>query len=202
MRLIQFNEPDATRRQVFFHVVQTDGISPALNEGGGQPQVAYDGGDWTDTGIGTLAAMGFGRYFATLTQAAVEVPGVEIETRYGSGATAETPGDSVQVVGFDPAAQSSGSGSGSVAVDQDYGGTDALTIENPGGSRVDGATIRAYRAADYAAGQTGPEFVVAQTLTDVNGHWAQPLLLDPESYTLLIYKRGVITTRTVPLTVS
>lgn len=102
MKLIKANESTASRRRAYFHLVTTDGVTPATAESGGQPQVSSDGGAWTDTGIGTLSAVGNGRYYAELTQAAVQTPGTSIETRYKSANTAECPGESVQVVAFDP----------------------------------------------------------------------------------------------------
>lgn len=101
--LVKFNEATAARRRVCFHLVDaTDGITAETGEAGGQPQVSVNGAAWTNTGIGTLSAIGNGRYYADLTQALVGTAGDLIETRYKSANTAETPGDSVQVVGFDP----------------------------------------------------------------------------------------------------
>ncbi len=102
MKLIKANESAASRRRVFFHLVDPDGVTPETGEAGGQPQISSDGGGWTDTGIGTLSAVGNGRYYAELTQSAVETAGTSIETRYKSANTAECPGESVQVVAFDP----------------------------------------------------------------------------------------------------
>lgn len=98
MRLIVVNEPSATLRRVYFHLVTTDGISPATGEDGGQPQISLDGVAWTGTGIGTLTAVGNGRYYAVLTVGTVSSAGSEIETRYKSASTAECPGQSAQVV--------------------------------------------------------------------------------------------------------
>jgi hypothetical protein len=58
-------------------------------------------------------------------------------------------------------------GSGPTAVDHDHGGTDALAVVSSAGARLAGATIRAYRAADYAAGNRTAAFVVGETDTDV-----------------------------------
>ena len=97
------NEATAAQRRVYFHLVDaTDGISAETGEAGSQPQISTNGGAWTDTGIGTLSAIGNGRYYADLTQAAVGSAGDHIETRFKSAATAETPGDSVLVVAYDP----------------------------------------------------------------------------------------------------
>ncbi len=101
-RLVKVSEATAARRRVYFQLVLSDGITPALAEAGGQPQISTNGGSWTNTGIGTLTAIGNGRYYADLTTGAVATAGDEIETRYKSLLTAECPGDSVQVVAFDP----------------------------------------------------------------------------------------------------
>jgi len=102
MRLILANQATAAKRRVYFHLVGTDGLTPATSEAGGQPQISSDGGAFTNTGIGTLSAIGNGRYYADLTQAAVLTTGTLIETRFKSATTAECPGDSVQVVAFNP----------------------------------------------------------------------------------------------------
>jgi hypothetical protein len=101
--LVLANEATAAQRRVYFHLVDaTDGITAETTEAGGQPQVSSDGGAWTNTGISTLTAIGNGRYYADLTQTLVQTAGTLIETRYKSANTAECPGDSVQVVAFDP----------------------------------------------------------------------------------------------------
>jgi hypothetical protein len=120
MRLIKASEATAARRRIEFHLVGTDGITPATGEAAGQPQISTNGAAWTSTGIGTLTAIGNGRYYADVTQAAVATAGDAIFTRYKSASTAECPGDSVQVVGFDPAdflAEGYGSGVLTVTVD-------------------------------------------------------------------------------------
>lgn len=96
------NQATAAKRRVYFHLVGVDGITPATGESGGQPQISTNGASWTNTGIGTLNAIGNGRYYADLTQGAVASSGDTIETRYKSANTAECPGDSVRVVAFDP----------------------------------------------------------------------------------------------------
>lgn len=101
--LVLANEATAAQRRVYFHLVDaTDGLTAETGEAAGQPQVSSDGGAWTNTGIGTLNAIGNGRYYADLTQTLVATAGTLIETRYKSANTAECPGDSVQVVAFDP----------------------------------------------------------------------------------------------------
>ena len=102
MRFILANQATAAKRRVYFHLVDaTDGITPETGEAAGQPQISTNGGAWTNTDIGTLNAIGNGRYYAELAQTAVATAGDIIETRYKSAATAECPGDSVQVVAFD-----------------------------------------------------------------------------------------------------
>lgn len=102
-RLMLANQATAAKRRVYFDLRDaTDGITAETGEAGGQPQISTNGGAWTNTGIGTLVAIGNGRYYAELTQAAVQTAGDVIETRFKSANTAESPGDSVQVVAFDP----------------------------------------------------------------------------------------------------
>jgi hypothetical protein len=100
---VQAGEPIAIRRRMFFDVRQADGISPALGEDGQQPQISIDGdGAWTNAGIGTLVAIGHGRYYADVT-AGTLVAGSTIEARYARAGTAETPSEeSFRVVAFDP----------------------------------------------------------------------------------------------------
>lgn len=101
-RDIQANEAVPERRRVYFQLVGVDGISPALAESGGQPQISVTGEAWTSTGISTLTAIGNGRYWAELAQDVLLTPGDVIETRYKSATTAECPGDSMRVIDYDP----------------------------------------------------------------------------------------------------
>ena len=99
MIIVRKNEATLARRRVYFHLVGvTDGMTPATAEAAGQPQISVDGAAWTDTGIGTLVAIGNGRYYAELTQAIINVDDAVIETRYKSANTAECPGSTVQVL--------------------------------------------------------------------------------------------------------
>lgn len=93
-------------------------------------------------------------------------------------------------------------GSGAVVVDHNYGGVDNLTVRTPDGAGVGGATVLAYLAADYAAGNRTPPFVKGSATTDSLGHWSCPLMLDPGSYTLLVYKQGAVQSQTVNLAVN
>lgn len=95
-----------------------------------------------------------------------------------------------------------GTGDGSVAVDHNYGGTDALRIVDGSGAGIDDVTIRAYLTSDWDANNRSTDFIVARTSTNANGRWAQTLQLDPGSYTLSIYKQGVYESTTQSLTVT
>src|SRR3990172_2146362 len=96
------NTATATYRRVYFDLRQSDGLTPATAEAAGQPQISSDGAAWTNIGIGTLTAIGQGRYYADLTQAAVLTAGTHIETRFKSANTIECPGTSFHVVAYDP----------------------------------------------------------------------------------------------------
>jgi hypothetical protein len=101
LRTIPVDEPSSVKRQVWFDLrLESDGISPALGEGGGQPQISVAGLPWTDVGIGPLVEVGNGRYYAVLAPSTVSVFNTYIETRYKGTLTAETPGDSVSVAEF------------------------------------------------------------------------------------------------------
>lgn len=102
-RIIKVSEDSAESLRAYFHIVDvTDGMTPETGEEGGQPEVSVNGAGFTAGGIGTLAAIGYGRYYADLSSDIVGTAGYCIETRYKSANTAECPGDSFQVVGFDP----------------------------------------------------------------------------------------------------
>jgi hypothetical protein len=81
-------------------------------------------------------------------------------------------------------------GDGSVMVDQDYGGADALSYKTGAGAGVANATIVVYLTSDYNAGNRSNAFIVAKTSTVVGGKWAFALKLDPNAYTLIYYKTG------------
>ena len=101
-RLVLANTSTAAYRRSYFDLRASDGLTIVTGEAGGQPQISTDGGAWTDTGIGTLSHIGNGRYYADLAQSAVSTAGRVIQTRYKSSNTVETPGDTFQVVAFDP----------------------------------------------------------------------------------------------------
>jgi hypothetical protein len=98
---VKKNEATAARRRVRFNCVDaTDGMTPEIGEGGGQPEISVDGAQWTVTGIGVLvdihatdAATHTGSYYAELTQAIVNADDAIIATRYKSANTAQCYGD-------------------------------------------------------------------------------------------------------------
>lgn len=96
---IKTNEASATRRRVYFQCVDaTDSMTPELGEAGGQPQISTDGGTWAGSGsIGTLVAIGNGRYYAVIAQSVINVTDGVFPTRYKSANTAESVGDTAVV---------------------------------------------------------------------------------------------------------
>lgn len=101
-RLVLAHQPESIKRRVYFDLRAVDGLTPVTSEEGGQPQISINGSAWTSDGIGTLVAIGHGRYYAELAQAVLAHAGDVIHTRYKGAQTVETPGDSLQVVAFDP----------------------------------------------------------------------------------------------------
>jgi hypothetical protein len=99
-RLIKAGQTDAAKRRVFFDLRETDGVTTAEGEEGGQPVRSTSSG-YTEDGIGTLVYMGRGTYYA-IVDTEILTAGALYETRYKSDNTAECPGDSLQVVAFDP----------------------------------------------------------------------------------------------------
>jgi hypothetical protein len=93
-------------------------------------------------------------------------------------------------------------GDGSVSVTADYGSSGALSYRTSGNVAVDNATIRAYLAADHAAGRTAQLYVKGQSYTAADGSWTRPILLDPGSYVLVFAKQGLYGPDTVSVTVS
>jgi hypothetical protein len=101
---IEPNEATAKKRRfTFFLVDATDGKTPETGEAGGQPEISIDFAAWTSTGVGVLVGIGgatnYGRYYAELTQAVVEVDHAIIMARYKSAETVETPADQMIEVG-------------------------------------------------------------------------------------------------------
>jgi hypothetical protein len=101
-----------------------------------------------------------------------------------------------------PVHASDTSGGGARLIDHNYGGPDNLAVLSAAGAPIVDANIRAYRASDYSAGNTGNDFILAASITDSNGEWRTPIFLDPGSYTLLVYKNGFIVPRAIALSVT
>lgn len=87
---------------VYFDVLLTDNVSPALSEAGGQPQTLINAGTFSDNGISILTDQGYGRYAATLDTVSLSIAaGDIIRTRYKGSSTNESFGDTFVVVSDD-----------------------------------------------------------------------------------------------------
>jgi hypothetical protein len=93
-------------------------------------------------------------------------------------------------------------GGGSVEVDHNYGGADTYRYVTQNGVGIDNAIINVYLASDFNAGKRGTDFIKARSLTDINGRWVQPVMLDPETYVVYFYKQLAFGPDTAPLTVT
>ena len=103
MKLIKIGETTASKKRVQFLCVDaSDGMTPEIGEAGGQPEISWNGGAYTSTGIGVLVDLGDGNYYAELTDGVLATTGVTIHPRYKSANTLEAVGTPVQVVAFDP----------------------------------------------------------------------------------------------------
>jgi hypothetical protein len=92
-------------------------------------------------------------------------------------------------------------GTGSIQVDHDFGGTDALRIVDGDGNGIDGVWIQAFLKSDYDAGHHSSDYAKGTTQTTTTGRWIRPIVLDPETYTLVAYKENVYGPDTVEITV-
>ncbi len=93
-------------------------------------------------------------------------------------------------------------GDGSVVIDHNYGGTDALRAVDNLGRPVDNVIISAFLQSDYSASRTQSRYIKAQVSTNVNGRWDSPLNLDPAVYTLLFTRQNVVESNTIDITVT
>ena len=127
-RQVQVSEAVATRRRVYFQCVDAaDGITAEVGEAGGQPETSIDGAAWVGAAsIGVLVAIGNGRYYAELVVTMVDTVGRLIETRYKSAATAESIGDSIEVVAHNP----------TTAINQILGAVAGKCFINATGTRI------------------------------------------------------------------
>lgn len=210
-RQIQVNEPIASHRRLYFHLVATDGITAALGEAGGQPQVSVNGAAWTNTGIGTLTAVGSGRYYADLSVLLLTTVGDVIETRYKSSNTAECPGDTAEVVEFTEASlnftASSQTQTPVVTAQKSRGFTKDIVLFNVDGDPVVALTndkLRAYigHEGDLNDDLSGAVFLITTDTDSAAGSYfrknspssganrlridATDLSFDPGIYTLFV----------------
>lgn len=90
-----------------------------------------------------------------------------------------------------------GVGTGDVAVNHNYGSTDAYRlVHSETGEPVDDVQISAY------AGSTATGTPVARTRSGSDGRWLASMMLDAGTYTLVFDKAGVFESATAPLTVT
>lgn len=183
--VIQPNEANAVNRRVYFQCGDaTDGMTPETGEAGGQPQISSNGGAWTNTGIGVLVAIGSGRYYAVLTQAAVLTPLTVIESHYKSAETCEVVGTTVQVARDN---QSQGTGAAAITLTVQKGGVATegvpVTLQCSGGTNVQTTGVAGtvvfyqddgswtYTIEDHAAytGSTGTVVVAGGVVTSPAG---------------------------------
>jgi hypothetical protein len=76
-------------------------------------------------------------------------------------------------------------------VDHNHGGQDALAYwRTPQGPGIAGATVLAFRKADYDVGDRSARYLVGRTTTDQAGRWRQALELPPGAYVLVFAKPG------------
>ena len=76
------------------------------------------------------------------------------------------------------------------AVNQNYPGTDDLTIVDETNAPIEGAEIRVYTLVAFEAGSVSTW--VGMTTTDAEGHWIDPLILeDGQTWVVHIQKTSV-----------
>lgn len=93
-------------------------------------------------------------------------------------------------------------GTGPIAVDHNYGGSEALSYKTAGGAGVAGATIFCYRTVDYNAGNRGQAFLQARSTTVAGGAWQSPMYLSAGTYTLVYTLPGQYGPDVAAITVS
>ena len=92
-------------------------------------------------------------------------------------------------------------GDGSVSIDHNYGGKDSYRILSAG-TPVANVTVRAFVKSDYDAGRKNNQYVVAETTTNSEGRWKEPIRLDPGTYTLQFSKKSAFKIQIITLEVS
>lgn len=92
------NEPNLNLRYIYFLIYLIDGVTPALDEEGGIPEINIDNTGWQNIDISYLEAVGYGNYRAFLADNAVSKAGSIILSHFESDHTTDTQGEPVQVV--------------------------------------------------------------------------------------------------------
>jgi hypothetical protein len=93
-------------------------------------------------------------------------------------------------------------GTGQIIVDHDYGGADNLRYVTNDGGGIGGAIVRAYLSSEYSQGNRGRSYIVTETRTTTDGRWAQAMMLDAGTYTLVFYKHDAYGPDVQQITVS
>ena len=74
-----------------------------------------------------------------------------------------------------------------IQLDEDYGGTDTLRYDEPGGDPIDAAQVRVYKKVDYDLENF--DAVVGVTTTDTAGGWVDPVIVEAGfTYTIQFFK--------------
>lgn len=97
------------------------------------------------------------------------------------------PGGVGTGTGDNPITQDGGPG---VTVNGVAATTDCLRFTLPGGVGADNVEVVAYLKSDYDAGAAGPDNRKGATFTGTDGRWAEPLMLDSGTYTIVANKSG------------
>ncbi len=95
MRQIIINEPNLELRKIYFYVLMSDGITAALDETGNQPEISINSNGFSSSGISVLTSIGFGKYYATLTD--VNQLGI-ILSHYKGANTLDTSGEDIEII--------------------------------------------------------------------------------------------------------
>jgi hypothetical protein len=146
------------------------------------------------------------RWYLSLIENQVEIRGMPIvvnvtmELAPFTDSIYRVPVDESSV--HDPRDGLPSAGEGCIAINQDYGGENALSYTTAEGCGIAGATIKAYAAADYDNELTGDEYVLATTTTMANGWWTYELKLDAGDYVLVYEKQGEYGPDAMPITVA
>lgn len=134
----------------------------------------------------------------------------EIVLQAGEGFSIEVHGQAgdtnvvvvVRVYDVTPVSNAQIVGAGSVVVNHDYPTEDAMLIVDGADAPIAGACIYIYTKADYEAGRTGPEFIVARSITTTTGEWEQPVNLNAGDYYAYIFKHGATVPQEFEFTVT